>query len=170
MADRTDLALLAASVRRHAAVMLMALTVVLAHVDGSLALDACRRRHHGDAVIRHSAEPIHRAVGMPTTGRIDDRFAAAIAAAAMLLAVPTFTTPAAADPAIKLAQADVNVRIGPGGVRGDVDRDRATIPRSLPRPHRYRDGYRAYGRDRCSTTVVIRTAAGPRSGNAANRD
>jgi hypothetical protein len=90
------------------------------------------------------------------------RFAAAIAAAAMLLAVPTFATPAAADPAIKLAQADVNVRITPGGigVRSDVDRDRRYRSRDRYRDgysrYRHRDGYRAYGRDRCSTTVVIR--------------
>lgn len=79
------------------------------------------------------------------------KFAVALVAAAVL-AAPAFTTPAAADSAVKLAQADVNVRVGPGGVRirSDADRDRR---------YRYREGYRAYGRDRgerCSRTVVIR--------------
>ena len=79
------------------------------------------------------------------------RFAVICAAAAML-AAPMFTAPAAADPAIKLAQADVNVRIGPSGVRirGDSDRHRH---------YRHREGYRHYGWDRnrhCKTTVVIR--------------
>lgn len=72
-------------------------------------------------------------------------FAMAFAAATMLLAAPTFTTPAA-------AQADVNVRVSPGGVsiRGDRDRHRH---------YRYHRGHRAYGYDRgrhCKTTVVIR--------------
>ena len=67
------------------------------------------------------------------------KFAVVLAAAAMLLAAPTFTTPAAADPAIKLAQADVNVRVGPGGVRiqGDVDGHRDERHRSEPSPRRY---------------------------------
>lgn len=78
-------------------------------------------------------------------------FAVAFAGAAMLLAAPTFTTPAAADPAIKLAQADFSVRVGPGGVRVRSDRDRH-------RYYRYREGHRHYGwdRDRCRTTTIWR--------------
>jgi hypothetical protein len=74
---------------------------------------------------------------------------AIVFAAAMLLAVPTFTAPAAADPAIKLAQADVNVRIGPGGVRVRSDRHRH-------RHYRHGHGYYGLHRDRCRTTVVIK--------------
>jgi hypothetical protein len=78
------------------------------------------------------------------------------AAAAMLFAMPTFTSPAAADPAIKLAQADINVRVGPGGVRvrGDVDRHRHRHYRH--RHYRHGHGHGHYGRDHCRTTVVIR--------------
>jgi hypothetical protein len=78
-----------------------------------------------------------------------------LAAAAALLATPLFVAPAAADPAIKLAQADVNVRVGPGGVsiRSDADR------RRYHRYRHYRDGRHHYGYyrgDRCRTTTVWR--------------
>jgi hypothetical protein len=78
-------------------------------------------------------------------------FAIVFAAAAMVLAVPTFTTPVAADPAIKLAQADVSVRVGPGGVRIRSDADRH-------RHYRYHRGHSHYGwsRDRCRTTTIWR--------------
>jgi hypothetical protein len=74
-------------------------------------------------------------------------FAMALTAGALLLAAPTLTTPAAAQP-------DVNVRVGPGGVsiRGDVDRHRH-------RHYRHRHGHGHYGYyrgPRCKTTVVIR--------------
>ena len=78
-------------------------------------------------------------------------FAVAFAAAAMLFAVPTFTSPAAADPAIKLAQADINLRVGPGGVRV-----RSGVDRHRHRHYRHRHGHSHYGRDRCRTTVVIK--------------
>jgi hypothetical protein len=65
------------------------------------------------------------------------RFTIALAAAGFLLAMPTFITPAAADPGIKLAQADVRIQLGNDRRRGDF----------RPRMHR---------RDRCTTTVVIR--------------
>ena len=77
-----------------------------------------------------------------------------VAAAAALLAAPVFVAPAAADPAIKLAQADVSVRVGPGGVRIRSDADRR-----YHRHRHYRDGYRHYGSyrgDRCRTTTVWR--------------
>jgi len=72
-------------------------------------------------------------------------FAMALTAGALLLAAPTLTTPAA-------AQADVNVRVGPGGVsiRGDVDRHRHY------RHYRGHRHYGAYRGPRCKTTVVIR--------------
>jgi hypothetical protein len=80
-------------------------------------------------------------------------FAVAFAAAAML-AAPTFSTPAAADPAIKLAQADFSVRVGPGGVRV-----RSDVDRHHHRHYRYREGHRHYGWDRdrhCKTTTIWR--------------
>ncbi len=70
------------------------------------------------------------------------KFAIALAAAGFLLAAPTFSTPAAADPGIKLAQADVRIQLGSDRRVGN-DRRRG-----------YR--HRMHHRDRCSTTIVIR--------------
>jgi hypothetical protein len=78
-------------------------------------------------------------------------FAIVFAAAAMVLAVPSFTTPAAADPAIKLAQADLSVRVGPGGVRVRTDADR-----HHHRHYRHRHGHGHYGMSRCKTTTIWR--------------
>jgi hypothetical protein len=62
----------------------------------------------------------------------------ALAAAGLLLAMPTMNAPAAADPAIKLAQADVKIRIGDGDRRA-----------SHRRYHRHHSRH-------CSTKVIIR--------------
>ncbi len=79
------------------------------------------------------------------------KFALALATAAgLLLAVPTFASPAAADPAIKLAQADVRISVG-----GDRDVRRGS--RVIVRGDRHRHRHTVVRRDRdCSTTVVIR--------------
>jgi hypothetical protein len=78
------------------------------------------------------------------------KFAIVFAAATLLAAAPTFTTPAAADP-IKLAQADLSVRVGPGGVRVRTDADRRHH-----RHYRHRYGQDHYGMSRCKTTTIWR--------------
>jgi hypothetical protein len=81
---------------------------------------------------------------------------AALAATGVLLAMPAFAGPAAADPQIKLAQADVRIGVGDTGARVRVG---PTRERAYTRERVYvRPGYRHYGsRDRgCSRTVVIR--------------
>jgi hypothetical protein len=81
-----------------------------------------------------------------------NKFAVIFAAAAVLWAAPIVTTPAAADPVIKLAQADLSVRVGPGGVRVRTDADRHH------HHYRHRHGHDHYGwsRDRCKTTTIWR--------------
>jgi hypothetical protein len=61
----------------------------------------------------------------------------ALATAGLLLAMPAFTTPAAADPAIKLAQADVRIKVDGGH-------------RRMARHHRDRH---------CSKKVIIRNGS-----------
>jgi hypothetical protein len=63
------------------------------------------------------------------------RLSIALAAAGLLLAMPAMNTPAAADPAIKLAQADVKIRIGEG--------------------HRHYGWHRRHHRH-CTTKVIFR--------------
>ena len=70
------------------------------------------------------------------------------AAAGLLLAAPTFTAPAAAEPTIKLAQADVRVRVGAPVVRRK--------PVVVVRTKRVVRPAVIVAKPRCSTTVVIR--------------